>query len=193
MPPTTTKKQPKTPADPYAITSWGSTEIGGVMDLEVPSGQMCLVRRPGVQGLLAEGVLTDLDMFTSLVQTEVVDRNKPGAKKQPQDRKEKTKSQDELVNEIAQDPEKLASLMRTVDKVICAVVVKPEVQPAPDDQTRRKSKPGVIYTDMIDLNDKMFIFNFVVGGSRDIERFLHETESAVGDLDTGEDMEGETE
>ena len=54
------------PNDKYAPTTWGS-ELGGAEDLTVPSGQTCLVRRPGVQGLMEAGILHDLDTLTAEV------------------------------------------------------------------------------------------------------------------------------
>lgn len=189
MPPTTTaKKKAAAPQDKYAATAWGSTEVGGVMDLEVPSGQLCLVRRPGVEGLLREGLLRDLDSFTALVQSEHIERvNKGKSSKQPQDRQQKKgAAQKEALDKIVSDPEKLANLMHTVDRVICHVVIKPEIKMTPNDVTNRKQ--GVIYADMVDLTDKMFIFNFVVGGSRDIARFLEEAGGDLGPVESVEDV-----
>jgi hypothetical protein len=37
-----------------------------------------------------------------------------------------------------------------------------------------KRDPNGLYVDMLDLNDKMFVFNWVMGGSKDIERFRDE-------------------
>lgn len=172
--------------DPYAPTAWGSSEVGGLTDLTVPSGQLCLVRRPGIEGLLKEGVLRDLDSFTALVNKEHVERVK-GKKGKPSDRAPKKGKTSEDIGELLKDPNKLANVMHTVDRVICHVVVKPAIQMTPNDPTSRKV--GVVYADMVELVDKMFIFNFVVGGSRDIERFLEESNGALGDLDAGQAVE----
>ena len=181
MPPTTSKKKsPKTEAeDKYAAGAWGSSQFGGVQDLEVPSGQMCLVKRPGVEGLLREGVLRDIDSFTALVNTEHIEKKGKKAGK-PAD-------STQAVAKLMQDPEKVANMMHTIDRVITHVVIKPRVEMTPNDPTRRKK--DIVYADQIDINDKMFIFNFVVGGSRDIERFLEERDSALGNLDVGEAVE----
>lgn len=183
-------------ADPYAPNQWGSTEIGGLTDLRTPSGQLCLVRRPGVEGLLSAGVLNDLDSFTALIQTEHIDRVDP--RKRPSDRKAKATTEKERIavqqkelEEMMKDPSKLASLMHTVDRVVCHVVVKPDVRMTPNDATSRKK--NVIYADMIDMVDKMFIFNFVVGGSRDIDRFLDESGLDVGGVGSEQGPEGEAE
>jgi hypothetical protein len=47
----------------------------------------------------------------------------------------------------------------------------------------------VIYTDDVDMEDKAFIFNFVVGGSRDIASFRDEFSNAVATVQPGEDVE----
>jgi hypothetical protein len=167
------------------------------MDLECPSGQLCLVRRPGVEGLLAAGVLRDIDSLTAIVGEAHLDRVHPERKakgKQPSDHKAKekpAKTQDEAISELLEDPDKLANVMHTIDRVICHVVVKPEVEMTPNDPTRRKDK--VIYADMVELEDKMFIFNFAVGGSGDLESFREEFDSAVGSLATQQDSADEAE
>lgn len=181
MPPTTKKtttkkptdhQAPQPPNDKYAVTTWGSAGgNAGLTDLEVPSGQLCLVKRPGIEGLLKAGVLRDLDTLTSLVNEKVI---KKTAKGQPS-------AQPEVdLQLILANPEKLDAIMHTVDRTVCECVVKPPIMMTPNDSTRRKG--GVVYADMVDLTDKMFIFQFVVGGSQDLERFRNQLEGAMGDL-----------
>ncbi len=63
MPPTTRKTQTPSQSDPYAATAWGqSANDPTPTDLTVPSGQRCLVRRPGLEQLLREGVLFETDV-----------------------------------------------------------------------------------------------------------------------------------
>lgn len=151
----------------YVPTTWGAGASGEVLeDITVPSGQLCLVRRPGVEGLLKAGVLHQLDTLTQLVQSNL---NSKGSN-----------ATDETVMDIMADPEKLASMMRVLDKILIYVVVKPEIQSTPDDVTRREN--GVIYADMVDLMDKMFLMNYAVGGTRDLERFRAEHTNAMGSV-----------
>lgn len=191
------KKAAPAPDDPYRPDQWGSSELGGLMDLEVPSGQRCLVRRPGVEGLLAAGVLRDIDSLTAIVGEAHLDRVHPERKakgKQPADRKPKKtpeKSQEESIDELLKDPDKLVNVMHTIDRVICHCVVKPEVEMTPNDPTRRKDK--TIYADMIDMVDKMFIFNFAVGGSGDLDSFREEFDGLVGSLAAQQDVADEAE
>lgn len=181
MPPTarkTTARKTATPrktSDKYAPTAWGNSG-SGLTDLECPSGQTCLVRRPGVEGLVREGVLHNLDTLTSLVQTEHIDRVSGKKVQQPRD-------DEQIMKDLLDNPAKMDSAFHMVDRVVCAVVVKPEVEMAPNDPTRRR--PGMVYTDMIELEDKLFILNFAVGGSRDLERFREDTNRYVAAVDDG--------
>lgn len=52
---------------------------------------------------------------------------------------------------------------------------------------------GEIYASQIDLDDKAFIFNFVVGGTRDLEAFRRQQRELMVGVSTGEDLEKPTE
>ena len=150
----------------FAPTAWGAGGIGQLTELTVPSGQLCLARRPGTQGLLEAGILHNVDSLTAMVNTKHVRR---------------VKGKEEIdVQSLMKDPENVETLMHTIDRIVCYVVVKPDVQMSPNDVTLRD--PDVIYADMIDLEDKMFIMNFAVGGTRDLERFRGELADAVGSV-----------
>ena len=151
----------------YAPTTWGTAPGTFLEDLVVPSGQLCQVRRPGVEGLIKAGVLHDIDSLTAMVEDKHVKR----AKGQPQID----------VDSVMKDPGALDNILHVTDRVVCYVVVQPRIEMTPNDPTTRKS--GVIYADMVDLEDKMFILNFAVGGTRDFERFRGELEGHVRGVD----------
>lgn len=159
------------PNDRYAATTWGSSS-DGLEDLTVPSGQLCLVRRPGVQGLIQAGVLHDMDSLTAIVEDKHVGR---AAGKKSVD-----------VRALLQNTAALDNVMRLADRIICYVVVKPTVVMPPDDVTLRRQ--GVIYADMVDIEDKMFIVNYAVGGTRSLERFRGELQDVIRDVVPGEDL-----
>jgi hypothetical protein len=156
----------------YLPTAWGSSPeaSGGPVDLELPSGQLILARKPGLQQLMVEGVLHKMDNLTALVDSKHVRKGRGT----PQVN----------VQSLLGDEKALADILHTVDRVLCAVVIKPPVQMTPNDPTRRVN--GVIYADTVGIEDKMFLFNWALGGSRDIERFRRESEEVVGSLATGE-------
>lgn len=153
------------PDDKYAPTTWGS-QLGGAEDLVVPSGQTCLAKRPGVQGLMEAGILHDLDMLSGIVDEKHVKRvnGKPQID----------------VADLAKNPDQITSVLHLVDRVVCHVVLKPSIHMTPNDPTTRVK--GAIYADMVDIVDKMFIFNFAVGGVRGLEPFREQLEEALGSM-----------
>lgn len=151
--------------DRYAATSWGTSGE----DLRMPSGQLAHVRKPGVQGLINAGVLHSLDSLSGIVD---------GIVKKAEGKK--VSADDVDTKALLEDPAKLESMIHVIDRVVCHVVLKPTVHMTPNDRTRRKD--NLIYADMIDFEDKMFIFNFAVGGSRDIARFREESSLPVGGM-----------
>lgn len=165
----------------YALTSWGGEYAE---DLEVPSGQLCRVRRPGAQGLLEAGVLHSLDTLTAIVDQKHVKRVKGRG----------PNSQENIeidADGLAKDPESLINVLHLVDRVVTYCVLEPKVEMTPDDVTNRKQ--GVVYCDTIDLEDRMFIFNFAVGGTRSVERFRREGTVPVGSVEAVADDGGATE
>jgi hypothetical protein len=162
--------QPSDPQSKYAPTSWGNGGAGSMVDLTVPSGQTCLVRRPGVEGLIKTGVLKNVDSLTAIVNEKHIKRVEGR----------------ETLDVKSLDEAALETIMDTIDKIIAFAVVQPPVFRTPDDVTNRV--PGTVYTDMIDTMDKMFIFNFVVGGTRDLESFRSEFFELLGSVATGEDV-----
>ena len=149
-------------------STWGKELL---VDLEVPSGSLCQVRRPGITGLIKAGLLDSLDTLTSLVKTEHADRVERGAPTTP--------TQDDLKALLA-DKDKLLAALELMDKVICYVVVQPQVlMPIPEDQR----DPACIYADSIDLEDKVFIFQYVVGGVSDLETFRQEFGATVASME----------
>lgn len=173
--------QQEDPNAKYAPNTWLAGGLGETTDLQVPSGQMCLVRRPGVEGLMRAGVLRKMDSLSALVSEKHLKKGRKG-----------TKASEQIdISSLMKDTKSLENIMHTVDRVVCHCVVKPEVQMAPNDVTRRKD--GVVYSDMIDITDKMFIFNYVVGGTRDLESFRDGLERHLGGLESGEGVQPEAE
>lgn len=155
-------KPAKSGEDKYLATTWG----GEGEDLTMPSGQLALVRRPGAQNLVAAGIIHSMDSLTAIAEG-LIEKAEGGKQKVD-------------AAAVMKNPEKIVEMLHVIDKVVCHVVIKPTVTMTPNDRTARKE--GVIYADMIDLEDKMFIFNYAVGGTRDVERFRLESSELVGDV-----------
>lgn len=194
-------KTKKKPQDRKSKTSnYGSSWKTPLHDLELPSGEICQVKRPGVQGLIKRGVLHSLDSLTAIVNTETI----PKAEGKPLPK-------DANVEELVKDPAKFDKMMETVDKIVTFVVTNPKVvtnltaeldeddQPimkdgepvlreltdqekleAKDDWDAEHPDLPLVYVDWIDAMDKMFIMNFAVGGSADLAEFRAQTEVSVG-------------
>ena len=145
--------------DRYTASVWGAANE----DLQMPSGQLALVRKPGVEQLIAAGIINDLDSLSAIAQG-LIDKADGKSVAKPED--------------VLNNPERLTSMLHLIDRVVCHTVVKPTVLMPPNDITTRAA--DAIYTDMIDLEDKFFIFNYVMGGTTSIAAFRKETEAAVG-------------
>lgn len=165
------------------------------IELTLPTGDVCLVRRPGVQGLIRAGVLDSFDQLTGLVKTEHLDRVEGRAE---------TVTRDEVIG-VIKDPSKLRTILDLTDKVVAYCVLDPQViRPvklgwAPGEEPDKVKAHEVelpdserdadtLYTDEVPLENRMFILNFAVGGSSDLESFRDGLGKAVGHLEPSESV-----
>jgi hypothetical protein len=171
----TSKTKAKTPT---SAKDWKG-RVQGNLDLELPSGNVCLVRPFTIAKLISENLLPD--SLTPIAQ-DMVDRGKG---KPPADFKKKKSNSEE----ISKDPKALSDMFDLIDRVSSMVVVAPELRyhkEEKDGQTVEipfdDREEDVLYTDEIDIQDKMFIFNWVVGGTTDLERFREQFGESLGGL-----------
>lgn len=206
-----TKKRSGNPAkNPTTAGKW-KRQKGD--ELKLPSGNVALVKRPGPQALLSEGIMPDT--LLPIVQ-EAITKGK-GLK--PKDASEMMGNPD-AINEM------LTAIDRLLEKVVVAPVVQyhrcrrqltftpgaiqdaatgGEWQDIPEDlrdgetecshcgKVHPDAEEGAVYTDEVDLEDKMFVFQYALGGTRDLERFRSEYGAGLGDLPVGEGDADETE
>lgn len=185
-------------------------------DLDLPSGNVCQVRRPGVQGLIKAGVLESMDVLTGLVQQVTL----PKAEGKPQVDQNKVMENPKAVNDmldvlddivlycvnqpIVKDKYKREILLdaneqptgklgdRLVDEETGKFIKIPdhervEWEPTGEDgENDDDANPIFLYVDEVDLEDKMFLMNFVVGGSKDFAPFRAATQEALGGAQSGE-------
>lgn len=172
------------PNNAYGLTSWGSL----FQDLECPSGQLCQVRQPGVQHLIAAGVIDGIDTITAMIDQKHIKRVSGKAK--TDGIKNGTVMPDGSVvdgNSMLEDPEQLGRVFRLIDKVVCHMVVQPTILATPEDSQTRMTpdvvtSQGKVYADMVDLVDKMYIFQYAVGGGTDLEQFRKQFKQGVGGM-----------
>lgn len=153
-------------------------------EIELPSGNVALVKRPGPQALLSKGILPDTLM--PIVQQAI--RSGKGLR-------------NEDVGALLKDPQSLVHMLDAMDRLLVEVVVEPTVHyhrklvvqdkdSGKEDEwvtipANERDEDTYIYTDDVDEEDKMFIFNYAVGGTRDLETFRREQSARLGDLSDG--------
>ena len=172
-------------------------------ELPLPSGNVALVKRPGPAALLDKGILPDSLM--PIVQQAI----KSGKGLKPEDEAELMKDPEKIL-------EALDAMDRLLPVVVVEPRVlyhKREIEPAArtmtpgeaygpvkwediPDQSRfahavvmgvpEAEAEDVLWSDEVDIEDKMFIFQYAVGGTRDLERFRSELGVGLGDLSAGE-------
>ena len=159
------------------------------MELPLPSGNVCLVRRPGLPELLSSGIFPDDAL-------KIVQESMDTARARTSGR-EPEKTEDELLEKMLEDPKQIATLWDAFDRVTVYAVVEPVVKyHLADDNTVIPFKDRMVnalYTDMIDPDDKIHIFNFVCGGTSDVNRFREEQLALMADLSDGTDVQAAAE
>jgi hypothetical protein len=170
--------------------------------VELPSGNVVVINRVGLTTLLAEGLLAD--SLAGIAQ-QAVDKGK----------NIKPEEQQELMRDPAKIKDMLATFDKVVvmcwsdPKVLPAEGVKVDIAGLPLEdgivllgpnwRTARKDEKKTtlvpegerfedqLYADEIELMDKLFTFQYVSGGSSDLERFRQELGQSV---DGVEDLAG---
>lgn len=191
-------------ATPTSASEWKAKSTG--IELELPSGNVCLVKRVGIERILSSGIIPDELTAIAVKTIKAQDHRAPGG--------EESKSKDLDNAEIAsllKDTDQIATLLGSFDRIAAMCVVQPTllwhrreaIDPATGQLKRDdKGKPvledipvqdrdaDVLYTDDVDMQDKMFIYNFVVGGTADLEQFRKEHGEGLAALQSGQDVAG---
>lgn len=155
-------------------------------ELKLPSGNTCLVKPVGLDALLQQGNIPN--SLLDIVQTALA-KGKAGRADEI--------DESQLLANLMGDQDKIKDVFEMADVVTAACVLEPSVRfhrytqqdliagqcsaeqvgvVIPDDQR----SDDILYTDEVDLDDKMFIMQFAVGGTRDLERFREATAPGVG-------------
>lgn len=171
-----------TPKKDSRITSakdWKSSARTPV-ELELPSGNICLAINKGMKVFLEQGKVPN-----SLL--EIVNDAVEGASG-----KAKKK-----ISEAVEDKNLLADFVELMDTILVSCVMDPLIMPVPrnEDGTYNEDEkhPDLLYADDVDLEDKMFVFQWCVGGTKDVERFRKEYNAALEDVSGGQRVAEATE
>lgn len=182
---------------PPINNTWGQRDPEGVVRrLTTPTGSECDAMRTGVAGLVKAGVLGEADGLTAFVDKRHIRRVRGG------------KGADHEVIDVQSllsDPDQLGKIVMMIDRSLPGILVDPVVRThfvdldsadEAGNMTRKlndderaaiiKQDGPVVFTDQIPLEDKMYLFNWSVGGSADAERFLEESSGAVATVEHGQ-------
>lgn len=166
--------------EPTSVEGWKARKS---LVLHVPSGNKALVRNPGIKAFLTAGILPNSLMP---IVTEALERGQPPSMSAFQDK-------------VKTDPTLLQEMLESVDRVTLHCVIEPQVHPVPTwdltdhaedrctaeqvgQEAPQKKDPRRLYVDEVDLEDKLFIFQWAVGGTRDLERFREQYSTGLATL-----------
>lgn len=156
---------------PTSATAWKQKAAVGTL-VTVPSGNQVRVRTPGMQVFLREGVIPNGLM--PIIQESMASGVAPSA---------------DAGESLLNDPEKLQEILDLADAITIYCCLDPRVASVPTEEIEgvstliglgdERRDDDILYVDEMDLNDKMFIFQFAVGGTASLEDFRAQQGSNV--------------
>lgn len=167
--------------------------LGGVMEL--PSGLVVKAKNPGgLRAFLNSGLIPNSLM--SIIQKGL-------------DKGSGKNISTEIVKDGKIDPEMLTDMMAMMDNIAVKVIVEPQIHPTLTENDLRvwnETHPGnepltsieqlrsddKLYADELPDDDKMFLFQWVSGGTKDLETFRRQHAAGVDALSTGTSNEDAT-
>jgi hypothetical protein len=192
------KRKSGNPAKAAEIsTAQGWKRRVDAVKVPLPSGEVALCTRIGMKAFLEKGAIPD--NLTPLVQKVI---------------REKSYLKPEEQKEIATDPKVMMETQEMLDRALCMTVIEPSVSMPPGcahpgcgkwlnfndlDMHNRKGEsfdheyvdperdPEVLYADEVDMIDKLFLFQWSVGGGTDLDSFRKGWEESVAMLAGVED------
>lgn len=139
--------------------------------IELPSGAFMRLSKKSLAGFIIAG-----NVPNSLMSVVAGETNK---------RKGRV-NDEELMNNILEQPEKLAEMFGMVDSFVIAVALEPRVLPVPEDEADRDD--DLLYIDEMEQEDKMYIFMRAMGGTTTLESFRGELAAGVDLVQQREDV-----
>lgn len=144
------------------VSEWKKGAGRGQRKLKLPSGNVCLARNPGLMYFVENGMLPN--GLLKLI-TDAMNEGKPPSARE--------------VKGLIEDG-RLGDMLALARTVTVHSVISPKIHPVPEDEADRDE--DLLYADEIDEGDMMFVFNWVVGGTHDLERFRDEQAAVMADL-----------
>lgn len=173
---------------------WGSTtpeSSSGVHELTAPSGQTCSARKMTIDRLMSSGILTKSDSLTALV-TQYIDGKGP----------KKAIDEATIMKTLMTDDTGLEAIFDLCDRALPSIVVSPPVSLHYADVTVGKTtiqrdltpeqraeilavSPDTVFTDQIEFEDKMFLFEWATGGIGQAAAFRGGSANGMGTVAHG--------
>lgn len=170
---------PPNTSTPTTASEWKQNQG---TDLPLPSGNVAKVRNPGIRYFLAAGIIPNAFKTTIL---KSLNQARAGGK---------VKDATPELADMLQDEDNFEAMLAMLDKVLVEVVIEPDVTlgyQVNEESGKEELIPlserdrETLYSDEVDFEDKIFIFNFACGGSRDIERFRQRQDAVLENLQHG--------
>lgn len=197
---------------------WGQSKLTETQLLTLPSGQTCHAKPIGMEGVFASGIMGAADSLTAYVGKEYIRKvrgakgkadteelNVQALMKDPGALGRIVLMVDTVTPLVVMEPEVIRHFVdvevegkRDTLKIpdnervcrTCGVMRKDHDLAGLVSTTGEKQHgwTSAIYTDMIGMEDKMFLFHFAMSGVRDVESFRESASAAVGTMDDGESV-----
>lgn len=151
----------------------------GPKAIELPSGNRMVLKKAGLQALVASGTIPN--ELLGPVQSEI-DKGK-GRSKKP--------NPFDVANKL--DAGQMQQMLDMMENVVVMCAVEPRVHPIPRDESGNLlpidfRNPEVLYVDELEEEDRMFIFQYVTGGTKDLASFRAELSGLVATVSGREDV-----
>lgn len=156
-----------------STSEWKRTAQG--MPLEVPSGNTALVRPVGMEVFMRQGIIPN--SLRPMITEALKGKDLNEALKLDDITEKQVEEMIELFDAV--------TVFCVKEPVVSAVPRNEDGTPVPLDER----DPDKLYVDEVDFDDKQFIFNFVVGGTRDVESFRKEQAELLERVRPSEDVE----
>lgn len=164
----TTKKTASKMSAPSGVSDFSSFKQRAQGQLlPLPSGLVCRARRVMLQTFLNSGQVPNGLM---VLVSEALEKG------QEADVAEMVGMEDGSV-----DIEKVNEMFELVNAIVVEAVVEPKVHPLPEPDEERDD--DLLYIDEFDDEDKMFLFQWIIGGTDDIASFREEAIASLAALD----------
>lgn len=163
----TQRKRTATPGV-TSVSAW--KESAGPL-LELPSGKTVKVmQHPSMRVFLKAGIIPN--SLVSIIQSSLDRGQAPD------------------LASFGATQERIDEMFKMIDSIVCFTVEEPDIQLPPDKEEDRDA--GVLYADEVEQTDKLFVFQWAIGGTRDLERFRRESGTTLDLIQRGKDVVGET-